>query len=244
MHTRAPAGLSFPAFLTRLFALMVCFLIPAPSVYALPPAITGWVEVRCEPVPADFSDTATVVLSNVETGEYYTITCHGINEYIGRLELPAGKYQVEQTSTADNFAYEAFTKTTTFDITADMPAAQLITMEIVKHDVSYTVPEAELPSTVPDSPTDVPETSEPLDPMPDTSKEDTQTPSNPLLDKLFGDHTVSEKPDASPDEDTEINEEPASSKSQNAIKVIVGTVVFIVIVFVIALFIRNHFEQN
>lgn len=244
MQLRNPAAMSFPAFLVRVFVLMVCFFIPVPSVYALPPSATGWVEVRCEPVPSDFSDTATVVLSNTETGEYHTITCHKINGYIGRLELPLGKYQVEQTSTADNFAYEAFTKTTTFEITADMPAAQLITMEIVKHDVSYTVPESELPPTATDSPTDVPATAEPSDLMPDTSKEDTQNPSNPLLDKLLGDHTSSEKTDAAPNEDAEIDEEPASSKSQNALKVIVGTVIFIAIIFVIALFARHHFEQE
>ena len=244
MQLRNPAAMSFPAFLVRVLVLMVCFFIPVPSVYALPSAATGWVEVRCEPVPADFADTATVVLSNTETGEYHTITCHKINGYIGRLELPLGKYQVEQTSTADNFAYEAFTKTTTFEITADMPAAQLITMEIIKHDVSYTLPDAELPFTVPETPIDTPETDEQDSILPDDRKEDVHDTDNPLLDILTGKADLDEETEASVSEKTIDEETSSSSRMPNTLKVIVGTTIFIVLVFVIALFARNHFEQE
>lgn len=133
MQHRMIIPFHFAVFLMMFLSLSVCSILSSALVYALPMQSSGWVEVKCDPIPKDFSTIATVILSNTETGEYYTITGHKVNDYIGRLQLPVGQYQVEQATTADNFAFEALTATRAFEITADMPAAQLITLQIIKH---------------------------------------------------------------------------------------------------------------
>ena len=232
-------------FLMMLLFLSVCSFFSAAIVYALPMQASGWVEVKCEPVPEDFSDTATVVLSNTETGEYYTITCHKVNDYIGRLQLPVGQYQVEQTTTADNFAFEALTATRAFEITADMPAAQLITLQIIKHDASFTPPAIDSPSVLPDeggssAPDDILPPAESDIEIP--AEEQESHPS--LLDQLFqepGSDEISED-DLS---DTELTEaEQTESFFQRVVKVLIGTLVFVILVVAIAFLARHHFEQE
>lgn len=245
-HCRRPSTIHLSVSLLLLFLLSICRFPSVSVVYALPnAAATGWVEVRCDPIPKDFSDTATVVLSNTETGEYYTITCHRINDYIGRLELPAGKYQVEQTSTADNFAYEASTTIGSFEITAEMPAAQLITLNIIKHDVSYELPitDAEKPTTVPelvDSITSLDE-SEYVATPPTGNVQDT---SNSILDWL--------KKETAPDDQTKSDdiEKPHSEEVSESfsggrvVMIIIGTILFIIIIMMIAYFARQHLEKE
>lgn len=230
-----------------MFALAVWFFLSGALVaYANPTAPSGWVEVRCAPVPADFQDTATVVLSNTESGEVYTITCHKVNDYIGRLQLPAGKYQVEQTTTADNFKYEALTSTISFDITGDMPAAQLITLEIIKHDAVYIVPEQK-PVSDPDADTQkAPHLSQPSEETPDTpaSDADAGETDNAVLDLI-----EKESRPALQAQDSTTSEEPSddarsfASTISRGILIVLGSGLFVAFVFGMVYLIRQHSED-
>ena len=243
---RRPFSFHLSVILMLLFLLSIC-CFPSPSViYALPDdSVTGWVEVRCNPIPQDFSETATVVLSNTETGEYYTITCHKINDYIGRMQLPAGKYRVEQTSTADNFEYEASTTVDSFEITAEMPAAQLITMSVVKHDVSYELPITDTGETV--ASPDFPDNTTSLD---ENVSDDTppigtaQDTSNSILDWLKKETAPDEAGTSEEIENEHSTEASESFSSGRIVMIMLGTILFIIIIMVIAYFARQHFERE
>lgn len=231
-----------------IFTLAICYVLSgALVVHANPTVPSGWVEVRCSPVPADFQDTATVVLSNTETGEVYTITCYKVNDYIGRLQLPAGKYQVEQTTTADNFKYEALTSTISFDITADMPAAQLITLEIIKHDAVYTVPE-QTPVSDPDTDTkEGPQPSQPSGETPDTPDSDTDADTNETNNAVL-DLIEKESRPALQVQDSTTPEEPSAARSfvtgvSRGILVVLGSGLFVAFVFGMVYLIRQHSED-
>lgn len=243
---RRPISFYLSASLALFFLLSICCFPSVSVVYALPGAlVTGWVEVRCDPIPQDFSETATIVLSNTETEEYYTITCHKINEYIGRMELPVGKYRVEQTSTADNFAYEASTTVDTFEITAEMPAAQLITMNIVKHDVSYELPITDAGETIaaPDS-TDSRASAEENESDATSSVGDTQDTSNSILDWLTKETSADEAFIAEDMEFGHSDEETEQPSGGRVVMIVLGTILFIIIIMVIAYFARQHFERE
>jgi len=245
-HCRQPSTIHLSVSLLLLFLLSICRFPSVSVVHALPNAgATGWVEVRCDPIPKDFSDTATVVLSNTETGEYYTITCHKINDYIGRLELPAGKYQVEQTSTADNFAYEASTTIDSFEITAEMPAAQLITLNIVKHDVSY-----EIPITDAEEPTTAPELVDSITSLDENESDSTSPPgnvqdtSNSILDWLKKETAPDDQTKSEDIKDTHPEDTSESFAGGRVVMIMIGTILFIIIIMTIAYFVRQHLEKE
>lgn len=246
MQHRIKVSFHFAGFIALLLALSLCCFSPAVPVYALPEQATGWVEVQCNPIPEDFSDTATVVFSNTETGEYYTVTCHKINDYVGRLKVPTGKYQVEQASTADNFTYEASTETSLFEITTDMPAAQLITLSVIKHDASYELPPAESES-VSDLSSDTSTTDREQDESEgsdDPIASDTKEDSNSVLDWILQESSADDTESAE-DNDTVQTEEDAEPISfDRVVLVILGTVLFIIIIMIIAFFARQYFIQD
>ena len=95
----------------------------------------GWIEVKCDPVPEEFDGSVTVIISNDETDEEHTIQCLKENKYIGRLKLPFGKYHLERASSSNNFFYEATANLSRFEITKDMPAAQLIEVEVIRNEI-------------------------------------------------------------------------------------------------------------
>lgn len=234
---------TFAVFCVVFCTLIIGLFFPLAVVYALPDQDTAWVEVQCTSVPKEFSSTATVVLSSTETGEYYTITCHKVNDYIGRLALPVGKYQVEHTSTADNFAYEATTTVDTFELKKDMPAAYLITVSVIKHDTSYTVPEAEAPvAPVPGDTEAVPETAVPS--TSDTPSQSQQNTVNSILDFLQNQGTDQDASDVTSDaENPDDADTSVPSAMRSIFKAIVGTLIFVALVFVIAYFVRQHNEE-
>ena len=219
------------------------------SVYALPEPVTGWVEVRCDTVPDDFSQSATAVFSNTETGETYTITCQKINDYLARLKVPAGKYQVDHVSTADNFRYEAFTDVASFEITAGMPAAQLIPLKIIAHEASLDVSAPEEEDTPSAENTDISADTESPDAV--MQPEADQTPSSPsqeeqnavldLIDQMA-------QPDNA-DGQTSENEAAASTPSalsglSRVFLVLFGSGLFAAFIFVCAWFLRKHLEDQ
>ena len=124
-----------------------------------------------------------------------------------------------------------------------MPAAQLITLQIIKHDASFTPPAIDVPSVLPDEGGN----SSPDDILPPTES-DIEIPaeeqeSHPsLLDQLFqapGSDDISED-DLSYTELTEA--EQTESFFQRVVKMLLGTLVFVILVVAIAFLARHHFE--
>lgn len=95
----------------------------------------GWIEAVCTAVPEDFEGSVSVMVSDVETDEVYTIDCLKANGFVGRKKLPYGKYFVDRIYTSDTFYYEGFTDLYSFELTKDMAAAQKIEVEVIKNNV-------------------------------------------------------------------------------------------------------------
>ena len=233
--------------LSFLLTCVVCLFANSAFVYALPEPVTGWVEVQCSSIPEGFSDTATAVFSNTETGETYTIHCQKINGYLARMKVPAGKYQVDHVSTTDNFTYEAFTEVTDFEITENMPAAQLIPLTIIQHNTPSDVPllDETAVSVLPENLTE---------PVPDTadSRQDadstegsaaSQNEENAVLDmidKMAG-PDAPEAPEETQAGSTDHQVLPSLGK---VCLVLLGSGVFAAVVFGCAWMFRKHFEEQ
>ena len=72
-------------------------------------------------VPEGFRGSVSVMLRNEETGEMYTITVFRVTSYSSDSELlPYGKYSVERAFTSENsLAYEAFVDEDSIDLTSN-----------------------------------------------------------------------------------------------------------------------------
>lgn len=120
-------------------ALFVLILFSIISVYAEPEKTEtepgGWIEAVCTVVPADFEGSVSVMVSDVETDESYTIDCLNVNGFVGRKKIPYGKYFVDRIYTSDTFYYEGFTDLYSFELTKDMAAAKKIEIEVIKNNV-------------------------------------------------------------------------------------------------------------
>ena len=126
-----------------------------------------------------------------------------------------------------------------------MPAAQLIILQIIKHDASFTPPTIDAPSVLPDeggsSASD--DTLPPAESDIEIPAEEQESQPS-LLDQLFqepGSDDISED-DLS---DTELTEaEQTESFFQRVVKMLLGTLVFVILVVAIAFLARHHFEQE
>lgn len=120
-------------------SLMILMLSSVLLVYADPeekePAPGAWIEVVCPIVPEDFEGSVSIVVSDVETDESYTIDCLKANGFVGRKKLPYGKYFVDRIYTSDTFYYEGFTDLFSFELTEKMTAAKKIEIEVIKNNV-------------------------------------------------------------------------------------------------------------
>lgn len=110
-------------------ALLVCILLRllVPMALAVTESISsdeaelvGWIEIVCD-VPDDFHEPVTLVISEDETGEIYSVVCREINDYIGRAELPEGSFTIFQVIAADD--RPASCDISTFEISDHMRAA-------------------------------------------------------------------------------------------------------------------------
>lgn len=76
----------------------------------------AYVELNVE-VPEGFRGSVSVLLMNQETNEKYTITAYRVNYYSNSLQLPYGEYSVEQVYTSENsMVYEAFVEEDSFQL--------------------------------------------------------------------------------------------------------------------------------
>lgn len=170
-------------------------------------------------VPEGFRGSVSVMLRNEETGEMYTITVFRVTSYSSDSELlPYGKYSVERAFTSENsLAYEAFVDEDSIDLTSN-------------YTLHAKVVHNEAGQAYIDGNSDVDKRS-----SDNTAGTDTSTGALEPDDSTGTDQTPAPDKDSKADQqqNTPAEEQPESKGSVVAyvLKVILGTAVFVTIVF-------------
>lgn len=170
-------------------------------------------------VPEGFRGSVSVMLRNEETGEMYTITVFRVTSYSSDSELlPYGKYSVERAFTSENsLAYEAFVDEDSIDLTSN-------------YTLHAKVVHNEAGQAYIDGNSDVDKRS-----SDNTAGTDTSTGALEPDDSTGPDQTPAPDKDSKADQqqNTPADEQPESKGSVVAyvLKVILGTAVFVTIVF-------------
>lgn len=170
-------------------------------------------------VPEGFRGSVSVMLRNEETGEMYTITVFRVTSYSSDSELlPYGKYSVERAFTSENsLAYEAFVDEDSIDLTSN-------------YTLHAKVVHNEAGQAYIDGNSDVDKRS-----SDNTAGTDTSTGALEPDDSTGTDQTPAPDKDSKADQqqNTPADEQPESKGSVVAyvLKVILGTAVFVTIVF-------------
>lgn len=170
-------------------------------------------------VPEGFRGSVSVMLRNEETGEMYTITVFRVTSYSSDSELlPYGKYSVERAFTSENsLAYEAFVDEDSIDLTSN-------------YTLHAKVVHNEAGQAYIDGNSDVDKRS-----SDNTAGTDTSTGALEPDDSTGTDQTPAPDKDSKADQqqNTPADEQPESKGSVVAyvLKVLLGTAVFVTIVF-------------
>lgn len=170
-------------------------------------------------VPEGFRGSVSVMLRNEETGEMYTITVFRVTSYSSDSELlPYGKYSVERAFTSENsLAYEAFVDEDTIDLTSNYT----LHAKVVHNEAGQAYIDGN--SDVDKRPSD------------NTAGTDTSTGVLEPDDSTGTDQTPAPDKDSKADQqqNTPADDQPESKGSVVAyvLKVILGTAVFVTIVF-------------
>lgn len=170
-------------------------------------------------VPEGFRGSVSVMLRNEETGEMHTITVFRVTSYSSDSELlPYGKYSVERAFTSENsLAYEAFVDEDSIDLTSN-------------YTLHAKVVHNEAGQAYIDGNSDVDKRS-----SDNTAGTDTSTGALEPDDSTGTDQTPAPDKDSKADQqqNTPADEQPESKGSVVAyvLKVILGTAVFVTIVF-------------
>lgn len=170
-------------------------------------------------VPEGFRGSVSVMLRNEETGEMYTITVFRVTSYSSDSELlPYGKYSVERAFTSENsLAYEAFVDEDSIDLTSNYT----LHAKVVYNEAGQAYI---------DGNSDVDKRS-----SDNTAGTDTSTGALEPDDSTGTDQTPAPDKDSKADQqqNTPADEQPESKGSVVAyvLKVILGTAVFVTIVF-------------
>lgn len=190
----------------------------------------AFVELKVE-IPDGFRGSVSAMLKNKETGEMYTITAYRVNFYSNSMHLPYGEYSVEQVYTSeDNMTYEAFIDEDGFDLSSNYTLhARVLHNETgaAYVDGSSEIDKEQIPSS--ETTGDTETSSQPQDSENVNSGEATDTEETPSPDenKPADDDTTKQE------QDTPADEQPESKGSVVAyvLKVLLGTAVFVNIVF-------------
>ena len=203
----------------------------------------AFVELKVE-VPDGFRGSVSAMLKNKETGEMYTITAYRVNFYSNSMRLPYGEYSVEQVYTSENsMTYEAFIDEDGFDLSSNYTLhARVLHNETgaAYVDGSSDVDKEQVPANeTSGEPTDADTTvSQPQDSENVNSGETTDTESTPSPDesKPADDDTTKQE------QNTPADDQPESKGSVVVyiLKVVIGTAVFVGIVFCTVYFVRKQ----
>lgn len=170
-------------------------------------------------VPEGFRGSVSVMLRNEETGEMYTITVFRVTSYSSDSELlPYGKYSVERAFTSENsLAYEAFVDEDSIDLTSNYT----LHAKVVHNEAGQAYIDGNY---------DVDKRS-----SDNTAGTDTSTGALEPDDSTGTDQTPAPDKDSKADQqqNTPADDQPESKGSVVAyvLKVILGTAVFVTIVF-------------
>lgn len=196
----------------------------------------AFVELKVE-TPEDFRGSVSVILMNKETGKTYTITSYRVNFYSNSMQLPYGEYSVEQVYTSENsMVYEAFIDEDSFNLSSNYTLhAKVLYNESGAAYVDGSSGSAQ-------SPTNDASDSEPSSPLQDPSISDpnntTASDQNPKSDES----TPDKKDDSAKQQQTTPADDQPESKGSVVLyilKVIIGTAVFVGIVFGVVYIVRK-----
>ena len=186
----------------------------------------AYVELVAE-VPEGFRGSVSAMLMNQETGKTYTITAFRVNFYSNSMQLPYGKYSVEQVYTSeDSMSYEAFIEEDEFELNSSYTLhAKVLYNEAGDAYVDGTSDIDKAPSdgtTTQQKPTGTAE--------PDDTSGNVQAPAQDKDDK------------ADQQQNTPAEDQPESTGSVviYILKVIVGTAVFVGITFGVVYLVRKN----
>lgn len=198
----------------------------------------AYVELVVE-VPEGFRGSVSAMLMNQETGKTYTITAFRVNFYSNSMQLPYGKYSVEQVYTSeDGMTYEAFIEEDEFDLNANYTLhAKVLHNEAGAAYVDGSSDIDKEPVTGSTTDTDV--SSNPQNSGNTSSGTTTGTEQDPTP----SDASASNKGEkADQQQNTPADDQPESSGSVviYILKVIVGTAVFVGIIFGVVYLVRKN----
>lgn len=175
-------------------------------------------------VPEGFRGSVSVMLRNEDTDEMHTITVFRVTSYSSDSDLlPYGKYSVEQVFTSESsLAYEAFVDEDTIDLTSNYT----LHAKVVHNEAGQAYIDGN--SDVDKRPSDITAGT-------DTSSQPTDTGALEPDDSIGTDQTPAPDKDSKADQqqNTPADGQPESKGSVVAyvLKVILGTAVFVTIVF-------------
>lgn len=194
----------------------------------------AYVELNAE-VPEGFRGSVSVLLMNQETNEKYTITAYRVNYYSNSLQLPYGEYSVEQVYTSENsMVYEAFVEEDSFKLESNYTLHATVLHNAAGE--AYVNGEADIDQDISCS-----EAGNMSTPTPDTTQE---PDNNQVVDHTAQgtDNSQDQAADMTPatddssapqQENTPADDQPESKGSvvTYILKVVIGTAVFVGIVF-------------
>lgn len=228
------------------FTLVLLIISSISPVYADPDnteeASGGWIEAVCTVVPEGFEGSVSVMVSEAETDEVYTIDCLKANNFVGRKKLPYGKYFVDRIYTSDTFYYEGFTDLFSFELTKEMPAAQKIEIEVIQNNVPDDVFEMrQEDGSEEEISTEIDVSDAHVDKQPEDQKE--ELPPKAALDEAGDEHLNDKNSVLAEDEQSE--ESSTTGKVMRNIGIsLLATASFIGIVALFIYLIRSRFYEE
>lgn len=218
------------------FVLLLSMILSVSAEQFIDDPSGAFVELKVE-TPEDFRGSVSVILMNKETGKTYTITSYRVNFYSNSMQLPYGEYSVEQVYTSENsMVYEAFIDEDSFNLSSNYTLhAKVLYNESGAAYVDGSSGSAQ-------SPTNDASDSEPLSPLQDPSTSDpnntTASDQNPKPDESIPD----KKDDSAKQQQNTLADDQPESKGSVVLyilKVIIGTAVFVGIVFGVVYIVRK-----
>lgn len=194
-------------------------------------------------VPEGFRGSVSVTLENEETQEEYTVTAYRVNFYSNSISLPFGKYSISRVFTSeDKFLYPVHLDEYELDIQSNHTLHASVTYNetgAAYVDGSSEIDKEQIPSSETTGEAGDTETSsQPQDSENVNSGEATDTEQTPSPDenKPADDDTTKQE------QDTPADEQPESKGSVVVyiLKVVIGTAVFVGIVFGAVYFVRKQ----
>lgn len=195
----------------------------------------AFVELKVE-IPDGFRGSVSAILKNKETGKTYTITSYRVNFYSNSIQLPFGVYSVEQVYTSENsMTYEAFIDEDEFTLSSNYTLHAKVLFN--ESGASYVDGSSDLAQNPSDNDPKTGSSSQEQDSdilSPDNTSDSGQPSTSDV--STPDDNDNSEKQQNTPTND---QSESKGSVVTYILKVIIGTAVFVGIVFGVVYIVRK-----